>query len=80
MSSEITSIIVYRNPLEKAMWESFDAGALFPVMVAGLTFIAVTMLASRLRNRFRKTRGLSENWSLLAGTVAAGAVLKYMWI
>ena len=43
------SIIVYRNPLEAAMWEGImSSGALWPVMVGVAVFFAVFLIADRL--------------------------------
>ena len=42
------SIIVYRNPLEAAMWEGImSSGALWPVMVGVAVFFAVFLIADR---------------------------------
>jgi uncharacterized integral membrane protein len=35
------SIIVYRNPMEAAFWESMSGGAMFPIMVGIVVFFAV---------------------------------------
>lgn len=48
-----TSIIVYRNPLEQAFWES-DAGAWIALIVlAAIALIAVAAGINWLVNRFR---------------------------
>jgi hypothetical protein len=41
------SIIVYRNPLEAAMWEGFMSGSFFPIIVGVIVFFAVFLAANR---------------------------------
>jgi hypothetical protein len=41
------SIIVYRNPLEAAMWEGIMGGNFFPVIVGVIVFFAVFLAANR---------------------------------
>lgn len=40
------SIIVYRNPLEAAMWETIMSGSFFPVIVGVIAFFAVFITAN----------------------------------
>lgn len=40
------SIIVYRNPLEAAMWETIMSGSFFPVIVGVIVFFAVFIAAN----------------------------------
>lgn len=41
------SIIVYRNPLEAAMWEGLMDGSIFPVIVGVIVFFAVFLTVNR---------------------------------
>jgi hypothetical protein len=45
------SIIVYRNPVEQAIWEGLTSSDLtFLIFVAASVFFVVTMIVSRLLN------------------------------
>lgn len=44
----MTEIIVYRNPLEAAMWNAIGNGSLFPIIVAIVAFFVVFLTAERV--------------------------------
>lgn len=45
-------VIMYRNPLEYAMWNSLsESGVLFPIMVSAVVFIASVVVVSKILNR-----------------------------
>jgi len=54
------SIIVYRNPLEKAIWEGEYAGVIFPVIVSMcvfmLLFLTLNWIYTSLPKRFKISR------------------------
>lgn len=87
--STTQSIIVYRNPLEQAVWESvmgLDLGGLFPIMVGAFAGIATVMIVSSLITRFNGS--FNRNWlgrhggniSLALGGIAWFVVAKMMWL
>lgn len=75
------SIIVYRNPLEAAFWESMSGGQLFPIMVGIVAFFAVFLLAQKLIvDRFYRwgNNGTPTNINLFASAVIAVFVCWHM--
>ena len=67
-------IIVYRNPLEAALWHSLDNGGLFPIMVAMLVAFVTIVICVRIVESYVQVRNrkLWTNLSLVAGAVAPG--------
>lgn len=45
-------IIVYRNPVEKAMWDAMSGGEVFPFMVGGAIFIVAFILTAKALDKF----------------------------
>lgn len=57
------SIIVYRNPLEAAIWESLSASTyVFPVFMAVLTYIVVIIVTHGVVEKL--VRKIVSNWQL----------------
>ena len=48
--SQPHEVIMYRNPMEYAIWNSADGATLFPIMVSAAVAIVVVMLASKVHN------------------------------
>jgi undecaprenyl pyrophosphate phosphatase UppP len=73
-------IIVYRNPLEAALWGSLGNGELFPIMVAMLVAFVTVLICIRIAESYapRQKMKLWSNLSLVAGAVAAVIVLWVM--
>ncbi len=78
----IQSIVVYRNPIEQAMWES---GLVAPLIVAGAVLVITTIMTTkvmfRLRPKFRKWkyhRKLESNFPLVVGVSCFAATLWLM--
>ena len=73
-------IIVYRNPLEAALWGSLGNGELFPIMVAMLVAFVTVLICIRIAEFYvpRQKMKLWSNLSLVAGAVAAVIVLWVM--
>lgn len=66
------SIIVYRNPLEAALWEGQFAEYLVPAGGAGLVALIVFLIANRLGElAVRKLRGNFWRWQNRISTFAA---------
>ena len=80
------SIIVYRNPMEKALWESTMSGEFFPVIVGIVVFFAVLFATIGILNKVRGYRSsqmtnfTNENIGLVVGAAAGIAAIAYMWI
>lgn len=67
------SIIVYRNPLEKAMWESLsgDGGVVFVVFMVSFV-VSITVLMA-LKNLYYKVNKKRQPFNSNINTVIIGA-------
>jgi hypothetical protein len=68
------SIIVYRNPMEAAFWES---GLVFPVIVGMVTAVIVALIIAQILNvstRMRRRGFLWEN----QGNITVGSAILTM--
>jgi uncharacterized integral membrane protein len=79
----IQSIIVYRNPMEAAFWESASSGAIFPIIVGIIVFFAVFLIVhAQVVERFYSWR--RQAWpsyiNLFVSACAGCAVIYKMWI
>lgn len=79
-------IIIYRNPLEAAMWQAMSGGQLFPIAVGLVVFFAVFLAVNPLIERFapRKYSGrvhkdLRSNTALAVAAVAGVLTIYSMW-
>ena len=77
-------IIVYRNPLEAAMWHTVMSGEFFPVIAGVVVFFAVFLpLNHFLSQRFGswgKTGKQVSYFSLGVGAVLGITTVRLMWI
>jgi uncharacterized membrane protein len=79
--NQVESIIVYRNPLEKMLWEGFMGGQFFPAIAAVVTFFIVLLITFNLLNRFRpQKRWNSPVNGYTAMGVAAVAAVAVGWV
>lgn len=80
------SIIVYRNPLEKAMWEGTSDFSFFPIMIGVVVFfIAFLALNKVLNNLFPRLMWSKKiysnaNVALTVATLIAGFTVYTLWI
>jgi multisubunit Na+/H+ antiporter MnhE subunit len=77
------SIIVYRNPVEAAFWESASSGQIFPVIVGVIVFFAVFLvLNAYVVERFVtfRKRAPATYVALFIGALAGVLVVNKMWI
>lgn len=79
------SIIVYRNPIEAAFWESASSGQIFPIVVGVIVFFVLFLaLQYQVVERFTGWNSKYRTWgtyaALAAGAGAAIAVIEKMWI
>lgn len=78
-------VIVYRNPMEAAIWNSImSSGALFPVMCGVVVFFVAFLIINGVAERYvgwnyRKRKAASYG-SLAIATGIALIVVKLMWI
>lgn len=75
------SIIVYRNPLEAAMWEGIMSGSFFPVILGVVVFFCAFLAMNQLLNKGRtygKFVGRNANIALAVGAVAGFATIYFM--
>ena len=75
------SIIVYRNPLEAAMWETIMSGSFFPVIVGVVVFFAVFLAANTfIVERYARwdKRKVATNFNLAASALIGIFVIWYM--
>jgi|TARA_R110000782_G_scaffold11744_7_gene35530 hypothetical protein len=71
------SIIAYRNPMEKALWEGLSDGSFFPIIAGVIVFFAVfllinTFIVDKFFGRYSAVR-LQATYVALA--VGAGAAI-----
>ena len=84
--STTQSIIVYRNPMEQALWEGVMGAELFPIAVGAIFAIATVMAVSHIIDRFNGA--FRKNWlgrnsgnvSLVVGGIVWFLVAKMMWL
>ncbi len=81
--SQPTEVIVYRNPLEYALWNAFDLHIFFIVIVAVAVGVIAAVIADNITQRFRANRFVRKHQSdiiLLSGGIGAILTCWYMWI
>jgi hypothetical protein len=73
-------IIVYRNPLEAAMWSSFMSGDFFPVMVGIAVFFAVFLVSNAVCVKIWGQWGdAAKRGSYVSLALGAAAALATIW-
>jgi hypothetical protein len=84
----MNQVIVYRNPIEAAFWNSTAAGDLFPIL-AGIAvfftvFILMTVVLPRVPYRYKGNYSQRSNFeakiAIFVGAVAAVFTVAKMWI
>ena len=77
-------IIVYRNPLEAAIWKALGSAEFFPFMVGIVVFFVVFLTVYNLLlmkfSRYGRKGQLVVNASLAAAAVCSLATIWKMWI
>lgn len=74
-------IIVYRNPMEAALWNTIMSGDFFPVIVGVAVFFLVFLGANRILNKgrlFGKTVTRNTNIALGLGALVGVATIYFM--
>lgn len=74
-------IIVYRKPMEAALWNTIMSGDFFPVIVGVVVFFLVFLGANRILNKGRvigKTVARNTNIALGLGTLLGFAAIYFM--
>ena len=74
-------IIVYRNPLEAALWSAIMNGSFFPVIVGVVAFFCTFLVVNQVLNKGRswgKNIKRNTNIALCAGVLSAVAVIFFM--
>lgn len=78
--SNTTSIIVYRNPMEQAFWES---GLVFPLMVTVAVTIIYAMIAGKFLEslpwQYQRAKWVS-NLYLISVVIVGILTFRWMWI
>jgi hypothetical protein len=73
-------IIVYRNPLEAAMWNSFMNGDFFPVIAGIVVFFAVFLVSHAVARKIWGEWGdAGKRGSYGALVLGAAAALATIW-
>jgi len=75
------SIIVYRNPMEAAFWETMSGGEVFPILVGVVVFFAVFLTVQhQIVDRYYgwKTNGAATKVNLAISTAFGAFVSWYM--
>lgn len=82
--SQTQEIIVYRNPMEKAMWDAMSGGEVFPFMVGAAVFIVAFIVTAKALEKFIPWNKRKSLWPqfVLWGipSIAAIATIKAMII
>ena len=77
----MTEVIVYRNPLEAAMWRGLMDGSFLPVIAGIIVFFCVFLLLNKILNRGRtigKNVARNTNIALGVGAIIGLAVMFYL--
>ena len=75
------SVIVYRNPVEAAIWESLmSSSATFPVLCGIASFFAVFITLASFLQRRGGIHSSSTNFSLAVAAVVGITVVRLMLI
>ena len=79
MNRQTQSIIVYRNPMEQAFWES---GAIIPLFGSGIVFVLVIVAMDKLIGmKYGWRKPLWTQWAMWAvATASAFATMKLLWL
>jgi|GEM_PF-6566868 len=76
-------IIVYRNPLEAAMWQMLQNGQMFPIIVGCIAavfgVIAAAWVTNKIWGSFRAPKWIG-NVQLLVGAATGVFTAWYFWI
>jgi len=81
--NQTQSIIVYRNPMEQAMWEGLmSSSSLIPIMLGLVAFMVAMLVIARVSERIYNYR--QPNWMTPTMFVVSGAigiiVANFFWI
>ena len=69
-------IIVYRNPLEAALWSAIMDGSFFPAIVGVVAFFCAFLAVNRVLNKGRSWgKNVKRNTNIALGVGALSAVL-----
>ena len=69
-------IIVYRNPLEAALWSAIMDESFFPAIVGVVAFFCVFLAVNRVLNKGRSWgKNVKRNTNIALGVGALSAVL-----
>ena len=74
-------IIVYRNPLEAALWSAIMDGSFFPVIVGVVAFFCAFLAVDRVLNKGRswgKSAKRNTNIALGVGALSSVLVIFFM--
>lgn len=72
--SQPHQVIMYRNPMEYAIWNGSDGATLFPIMVSAAVAIATVVVAGKVHNylsqfftgnRFRRNKARNTALSVI---------------
>jgi hypothetical protein len=71
------SIIAYRNPMEKALWEGLSDGSFFPIIAGVIVFFAVFLLINTfiVDKFFGRPSAVRLQATYVALAVGAGAAI-----
>lgn len=79
-------IIVYRNPLEAAFWNSVSGGQLFPILVGVVVFFAVFLTLNKLVEvvlhipSWGRKAAVATNIELALAAAVACGVAYALWV
>lgn len=82
--SQTQSIIVYRNPLEQAIWEGAFGAQLSCIIFGIVAFFVVFLLLNKITTsvvgNFGKKAQIATNVNLVLGAVAGVATIYFTWL
>lgn len=76
------SIIVYRNPLEAAMWEGASEPIMFPIMCAMAAAVITIVILANIGDKFFSRNDFYRKYGLevMCGIAAIVAIFVYNWM
>lgn len=57
-----TEVIVYRSPMEKAMYDMFMDGTYFPIFVGIIVFFLLVLMSIRIVDKYKRRNTLVRKW------------------
>jgi uncharacterized membrane protein YjjP (DUF1212 family) len=73
-------IIVYRNPVEAALWSGEYSGILIPILAGCIVFFLTFIINEKLFARSRFTYKKSSEWAMVLSSIATIFTVWKLWL